>query len=677
VAWTAPLEPSSGCSARFGVETDGRALRLGPPLQRALLGALVLHHDEVLSADALAGALWGDHPPRTASHSLQSYVSGLRSVLGQDRIETRAPGYVLHATADEVDASRFEHDVEVGSAALAAGDAEQALTRLDTALGWWRGNPLADVPDDRALAGDIARLEELRLRALEARAAALVAVGRPEAAVPELERLIRHHPLREPSWAQLLLALHRAGRPGDALLAYQRLRQTIADELGTDPSPALTSLYEAILVQDPHLQPPASSLPATPAAGVVTRNPYKGLRPFTEADAADFFGRDELVRSLLEVLGDPDRPLLAVVGPSGSGKSSAVHAGLVPALRADGIPGAGPVDVVTLVPGTDPASSLAAALATAVGCAAAAPPPRDEQAPPPTGERWLSERLEARARTDPLVVVIDQFEELFTLAADLRQQRRFLDALVQALDEQAGGFRLVVAMRADLFGRPLAHAGFGRRFVAGTVAVLPLTPEQLEAAAVGPAERAGLTVEPTLLAALVADLADQPGALPLFQYALTELVERRGGGSTLTLEAYRAFGGIDGAVSRRAEEVYARLSPGDQAVARQLFLRLVHPGEHATDSRRRVPAGEFAALDVDPLASHTVLDRFGRARLLSFDREPRTSGPTIELAHDALLQAWGRCGPGSTRHARTCTAARRWPPPPLSGGPRTRTPTSC
>jgi hypothetical protein len=186
---------------------------------------------------------------------------------------------------------------------------------------------------------------------------------------------------------------------------------------------------------------------------------------------------------------------------------------------------------------------------------------------------------------------------------------------------------VVVAMLADLFDRPLAHPAFSRRFVAGTVAVLPLTPEQVQAAAVEPAERAGLTVEPALPRRADADLADQPGALPLFQYALTELAERRGGASTLTLDAYRAFGGIDGVVSRRAEDVYTGLTGADQAVARQVFLRLVHPGEHAADSRRRLAASELAALDLDPVATHTVFDRFGRARLLSFDRDARSSVP--------------------------------------------------
>jgi hypothetical protein len=367
----------------------------------------------------------------------------------------------------------------------------------------------------------------------------------------------------------------------------------------------------------------------------IARNPYKGLRPFTEADEADFFGRDELVRSMLEVLGDRDRPLLAVVGPSGSGKSSAVHAGLVPALRADGVPGLGPVaTIVTLVPGSDPFGALTAALAAATASGTAVPPL--------ASERWLSDLLDRVHEAGAVVVVIDQFEELFTLVADHTVQRRFLDASTGRSTStpiaSGSSWRCAPTCSTGRWRTPPSAAGSWP----GPSRCSRCPPSSSRRPRRRPAERAGLTVEPALLAALIADLADQPGALPLFQYALTELFERRGGGATLTLGAYRAFGGIDGAVSRRAEEVYARLTPDEQAVARQLFLRLVHPGEHAADSRRRVPASELAALDVDAIATHTVLDRFGRARLLSFDRDPRTGGPTIELAHDALLQAWGR-----------------------------------
>jgi basic membrane lipoprotein Med (substrate-binding protein (PBP1-ABC) superfamily)/DNA-binding SARP family transcriptional activator len=620
------------------VDVDGHRLGLGPPLQRTLLGVLALHHDEVLPTDRLTELLWGEHPPRTAGHSLQSYVSGLRSIIGPDRIETSTPGYLLHADDREIDACRFESLVTEAIRARDGGDARTAVGLLEQALGWWRGVPLADAPDSLALVGERRRLHELHLRAVDAWAGAQLDLGQHERIVPELERLTSEHPFAEPLWSHLLLALHRAGRSADALRAYQRLRALVAEELGVDPSPTLTALYEGILVQDPHLLGPAPSTTVAAeggaAEGVAPTNPYKGLRPFTEEDRGDFFGRDELVRELLDALKDPNLELLALVGPSGSGKSSVLHAGLLPVLRTEGLvsPWLAGATIVTVLPGSDPVAACAAALAGAAG-----------REPPaaPRGTRWLLDLLDQLPGLAPLVLVLDQFEEVFTLVPEGDEQHRIVEGLERALRERPRELRLVVALRADHFDRPLTHTGFGRRLVAGTVGVLPLTPEQLEAAASGPARRARLTIEPGLLAELLRDVTDQPGGLPLFQYALTVLTERRRD-STLTLDGYRALGGIHGAVSRRADELYERLPAPEQAVARQVFLRLVHAGDRGADQRRRVPARELTALALDPVATQTVLDRFGRARLLSFDREPGTGAATIEFAHDALLVAWGR-----------------------------------
>jgi hypothetical protein len=264
----------------------------------------------------------------------------------------------------------------------------------------------------------------------------------------------------------------------------------------------VTALYEAILVQDPHLLPPGGTSGSGPDGpsraglggtrgagsggaigtgpngrhdGLIARNPYKGLRPFTEADAADFFGRDELVRSMLAVLRDPDRPLLAVVGPSGCGKSSVVHAGLVPAVRADGISGLGAATVVTSVPGHDRFGALAAALCAATDVRTLTPDagpsgPHLEPGPVPLHERWLAELIAQSPAKPPVVIVLDQFEELFTLVDDRTVQRRFLDAIDQAPREHGEDLRVVVAMRADLFDRPLAHPAFGHSGTGAMVA---------------------------------------------------------------------------------------------------------------------------------------------------------------------------------------------------------------
>ena len=197
-------------------------------------------------------------------------------------------------------------------------------------------------------------------------------------------------------------------------------------------------------------------------------------------------------------------------------------------------------------------------------------------------------------------------------------------------------------------------------------ALVPLRAEEFERAIAGPAERVGARFEPGLLTELVADVSDEPGALPLLQYALTELYERREG-TTLTRDAYRAIGGVSGALAGRAEEIYGGLGEQAQEAGRQLFLRLVTLGEGAEDTRRRVERAELVSMEVDQDALADAIQAFGTWRLLSFDRDPRTGTPTVEVAHEALMREWGRfrrwvdSGREEVRlHRRLASAAREW-----------------
>jgi hypothetical protein len=261
--------------------------------------------------------------------------------------------------------------------------------------------------------------------------------------------------------------------------------------------------------------------------------------------------------------------------------------------------------------------------------------------------------------------VIDQFEELFTLTQDESVRAHFLSSLRAALSDPRSRVRLIITLRADFMDRPLQYVDFGDLLRERTEFVLPLSSHELERAIVGPAQRAGLVVEPELVVAIVDDVGAQPGTLPLLQFALTELFERRQG-RVLTLQAYRDSGGVRGALARRAEAIYRALDADGQEAARQLFLRLITLGEGAEDTRRRVLRSELAALTKDSrhrediqtndqispgLSSSVfrpstmidmVIDRYGQARLLSFDRDLLTRGPTVEVAHEALLREWGR-----------------------------------
>jgi YVTN family beta-propeller protein len=235
---------------------EGRELSLGGPKQRGLLAILLLHANEVVSRDSLIDGLWGERPPPTAGHTLDNYVSRLRKALGDARLSRRAPGYVLQVEADELDLDQFEHLFREGREALARGDADEAAASLRSALALWRGAALADVLYEPFAATESERLEERRLMALEDRIEADLALGRSVELAPELETLVRQHPLRERLLGQLMLALYRSGRQAEALAALQAARHRLAEELGLDPGPQLRDLERRILEHDPKLAPP-------------------------------------------------------------------------------------------------------------------------------------------------------------------------------------------------------------------------------------------------------------------------------------------------------------------------------------------------------------------------------------------------------------------------------------
>jgi DNA-binding SARP family transcriptional activator len=247
------------------VVQDARPLSLGGQKQRALLGLLVLHAGSVVSTDRLLDQLWGEHPPRTAATSLQNLISQLRKLLGADTVVTRAPGYALDVSSDQVDALRFEQMVGASRSLPPEGRADH----LRAALALWRGSPLADLAFEAFAQNEIRRLEELRLEAVEARLDAELELGLGAELVPELESLVAAYPLRENLRRELMLALYRAGRQADALEVYHEARTKLADELGIDPSPTLQQLYGSILRQETTLHATRASAPVDDHYGAV------------------------------------------------------------------------------------------------------------------------------------------------------------------------------------------------------------------------------------------------------------------------------------------------------------------------------------------------------------------------------------------------------------------------
>ncbi|HEX6227892.1 MAG TPA: AfsR/SARP family transcriptional regulator, partial [Solirubrobacterales bacterium] len=228
---------------------EGGEVSLGGPKPRALLAALLLHPNEVVSADRLIDDLWGDDSPERAAAALRVNVSRVRKALPPDVLATRAPGYVIRIEPGALDLHRFERLVDEARSLLARGLAADASARLRDALSLWRGPPLADFAYESFAQTAIARLEEIRLAAVELRIDADLALGRHDELVGELEALVAEHPLRERPHMYLMTALYRSGRQAEALAAYQDARRTLVDGLGIEPSTALQELERTILRQ--------------------------------------------------------------------------------------------------------------------------------------------------------------------------------------------------------------------------------------------------------------------------------------------------------------------------------------------------------------------------------------------------------------------------------------------
>ncbi len=880
------------------VVVDGRARKLGGPRQRTVLAVLLSQVNRTVSQDQLIDLVWQGNPPEAAKATLQSYIYGLRREIDADVIVRHGDGYRVEADADRFDALRFEGLV-TGARTVLGDDPASALDELTLALSLWYGSPYGGLDGNASLVPEVARLDALRLNAVERRIDARLALGDQAGALDELETLVREHPLRERFRAQQMLALYRSGRQSEALRAYQELRRHLGEELGIEPGTELRALEQQILDQDsaligptpverddiaarvphvvrgyelrdaigagavgivqrayqptvgrevaikvirpehanepsfvrrferearivaqlehphvvplfdfwrdpggaflvmPHLRggnlstalskggwhvepavqlvqqigsalayahrhgvvhrdlkaanvlldeegnayltdfaiattgsndsvgsggivPPerllgaehtalsdqfclavlayqvltgvlpsiTAPLPpiteARPGLGVdlsdvlvrasseepaerypsvdaflrslrrsvgldviaisdptsrqtdrTVRNPYKGLRSFHESDSADFFGRDGAVAELQCALAA--HHLVTVVGPSGCGKSSLVRAGLVPSLRAGAIRGSRGWVCAGMYPGTHPVEELAHAL---LGVAVDRPPDLVSELHEPGGLLRVAKRI-LPGDDSKLVLVVDQFEELFSLTGSESDRATMIGHITNVAALAESPVKLVLTIRADFFDRPLEHPELGAAIAPGIVALGPPTRDGLTQAIVGPARSVGLDIEPGLVGRIMADVDTQPGALPLLQFALTELFDARSS-DALTVADYDRTGGLAAALGRRAEELYLHLGDETRDVAAHVFLRLVTVEEGSPDARRRVRLSELQHLDIDQSAVAEVLHRFGAYRLLAFDRDPVTRGPTVEVAHEALLSEWER-----------------------------------
>ncbi len=673
---------------QFAILHNGEAVRLTSRPAQSLLAYLCLHAGASFRREKLAGLLWPETSDANARNNLRQALWRIRKALESD---DAGQDYLL---ADDLSiafkpGAPYWLDVEVLTQPL---EPDAPAPQLAQVVAVYGGELLPGFYDEWTV------LERERLQSIfEQRIGRLLERLLEDRdwsqAVHWSEQWIALGASPEPAYRALMIAHAATGDLATMRAAHQRCVAALRRDLGVEPSEQTTTLYEQL--RNPHSRAvilpggrlaealaPASVVfdlrDAAPSAG---EPPFKGLHYFDAADSRLFFGREQLVARLAGRLA-AGQPFLAVVGASGSGKSSLVRAGLVPALtaRTAGEPAAPTATwlhwrPVVFTPTAHPLHALAAAV-TAGGQAgpalALAGALRSQpgalgvhlgRQAPAAGERWL--------------MVVDQFEELFTLCRSADEQRAFVDALLAAAEPGAGApASLVIALRADFYGQCGQFAALRQALAAQQAFIGPMSAEELRRAIEAPAQQNGWEFEPGLVDLILRDTGEEPGALPLLSHALLETWLRRRG-RVLTLQAYAETGGVHGAIARSAETVYNhRLSPEQQPLARSILLRLTELGDEATDTRRRATTQELATIPGGEEQAQQVLQILSNARLVTVDQG------AVEISHEALIREWPTLRQwladdreGLRLHRRLTETAQAWEemdhnPDELYGGAR-------
>jgi hypothetical protein len=419
-------------------------------------------------------------------------------------------------------------------------------------------------------------------------------------------------------------------------LAEQAGEQDITyDELQAELEPLNLDLHERIQIEV-----------AVARKAFTGQNPYRGLERFNEENAEFFFGRTETINTLLghikDLVDTPTSPavpdLIAVLGASGSGKSSLVRAGLIPALRRGEVVGSEQWLSQVILPGPRPIDALAGAL-TAELERGLGPLKQELRAGPEALHDLMVESLIKAEKPEEavFVLVVDQFEELFTLCEQEPERQAFLDLLLHACQLPYNRSFVIITMRADFYARAGAYQNLANTITKNQILVASMTSHELREAILLPAEKVGLEMEAELALALIQDTAASRGALPLLQHALLELFNRRSDENVLTLAAYQEIGGVRGALAHRADSVLDKLTSEQRQLARNIFIRLTSLGEGVSDTRRRVSRDELYPVGAETGQVDAVLQALSdkNARLVVSDEQ------TVEVTHEALIQQWG------------------------------------
>ncbi len=652
----------------------GAPVALRTDKERALLAYLAIESDRPHRRDTLASLLWPNQPDGTAHANLRQSLYRLRR-----SIETNAgdPSF-LDVSANSIQFnSQGDYALDVQEFTSLVAECERHLhaslescqacgRSLSRVADLYRGDLLGGffLPDCLAFEEwALAKREGLHRQALEAlHWLAAYCIGRAEYSSAEryAQQQLTLEPWREVAHRQLMRALALSGQRTAALRQYETCRRILQKELGVEPSEETKSLVKHLQLDNLPLAAPV------PAAAPADRPPFKGMQYFEEGDAGLFFGREQvtanLARQLRESLerhapsADHARQLgrhcrfLALVGASGSGKSSILRAGLIPALKtgqmlADGsLPPDGspewPIFVIT--PGARPLKSLAVSLTLHVESATATSILQADFSVDPrcldiaVTKLLQSGRYPGQTNERRALIVVDQFEELFTLCDSETERRAFIDNLLTAALEPGGLTSIVIALRADFYSHCAPYPSLREWLTRRQVFIGAMDADEMRRAIEKPAERGGWVLEPGLVELVLRDVGSEPGALPLLSHAMLETWERRSK-RVLTVVGYTDSGGVRGAIAQTAESVFNRqLTEEQQPIARNIFLRLTELGEGTEDTRRRATLPELVPHQTHQPLVTAVLEILAEARLITIGEE------VVEIAHEALIQEWPR-----------------------------------
>lgn len=632
------------------VLSGGETANLRSAKARALLAYLTVEFNQSHRREKLVSLLWPDYTESSARANLRRALADLRQGIGDQQAE---PPY-LHISRETL---QFNRSSDAWADILAFQDflGKQPTSgtdlsskypikkeQLEGALTIYRG-PFLDgfsIPDSGAFEEwsliTRERFQRQALQTLHRLAGSYQDEGDFEHALPHAWRQVEIDPLQESGHRQVMELLALSGQLGAALAQYEACQQLLQNELGVNPSEQTQHLYDLLRQGS---WPPAEAQPVIGAARKLGECPYRGLSAFQEKDAPFFFGREEFTARLAEDLQGPTNTI-AVVGASGSGKSSTVFAGLLPRLREDKKEWL----IAHFRPGRNPFQSLAAILLPLIE-----PNLRETDRLIETQKMAnalfareidlisIVERLlEKHPGSTCLFLVIDQFEEIYTLCTESGMRHSFLDLLTGiGKDDSQSPVKLLLTLRADFFSQALSYRPLADLLQTGTHMLGPMSREELRTVIERPGEKQGVAFEPGLIDRILDEVSEAPGNLPLLEFALLLLWEADTSG-WLTHRAYEALDRVEGALTCYAEQVYGDIEDTEQGKIRQIFMQLIQPGEGTEDTCRVATRADIGE------ANWPLTTLLATKRLVVTSREASSGMETAEIAHEAMILKWDR-----------------------------------